>query len=188
MRSPSQKGGGGVGCRYLWCVQELKQAGEGHFTSLGGAECCVICAKIGSAASASIYCTSVLRSHGHMHAVHKLMSMQAPLLHRCSSLRSDPRFRNTPLQPEWNLLRSKAVKHNDSEPAVFCAQASEAPLLLNNALLSVLLVPEKSGGGGVWSGVWRGFEGSNGPSNVSRGLFFFFWMRQFVRQHLLIKA
>lgn len=65
------------------------------------------------------------------------------------------------------------MKHNDSEPAVFCAQASEAALLLNNASLSVLLVPEKSGGGGgggVWSGVWRGFEGSNGPSNVSRGL------------------
>lgn len=150
MRSPSQEGGGGGGCRYLWCVQELKQAGEGRFTSLGGAECCVICAKIGSAASASIYCTSVLRGPGHMQAVHKLMSMQVPLLHRCSSLRSDPRLRNTPLQLEWNLLRSKAVKHNDSAPAVFCAQASEAALLLNNASLSVFLVPEKSGGG--WGG------------------------------------
>lgn len=42
------------------------------------------------------------------------------------------------------------MKHNDSEPAVFCAQASEAALLLNNASLSVLLVPEKSGGGGGW--------------------------------------
>lgn len=62
------------------------------------------------------------------------------------------------------------MKHNDSKLAVFCAQASEAALLLNNASLSVLLVLEKSGGGGVWSGVWRGFEGSNGPSNVSRGL------------------
>lgn len=147
VRSPSQKGGGGGRCRYLWCVQELKQAGEGRLTSLGGAECCVICAKIGSAASASIYCTSVLRGPGHMHAVHKLMSMQAPLQHGRSSLRRDPRLRNTPLQPEWNLLRSKAVKHNDSEPA------SEAALLLNNASLSVLLVPEKSVC--VWGGLAR---------------------------------
>lgn len=65
------------------------------------------------------------------------------------------------------------MMHNDSDPAVFCAQASEAALLLNNASLPVLLVPESSGGGGwggeVWSeGSW-GFAGTTGPSNVSRG-------------------
>lgn len=67
-------------CVHVFVVssnQHVEKAGEGHFTGLGGAECCVICAKISSATSASF-----LRGPGHMHAVHKLMSMQALFLHR----------------------------------------------------------------------------------------------------------
>lgn len=57
--------------------------------------------------------------------------------------------------------------------AIRPSQASEAARLLNNASPPVLLVPE-SGGGGSGGGSLersrRGFAGSTGPSNVSRGV------------------
>lgn len=78
-----------------------------------------------------------------------------PFLHRRrSSLSSDPHLRNaSPLIPEWNLERNTAVKHDDSEPVVLRAQASEAALLLNNSSSPVLLVLRRAAVVGVGVGV-----------------------------------